>query len=831
MKKQSVMRSASSIAFGVLVSVSLSGGPAWAQAPLDEVIVFGRKKAEDLQDVPVSVQAYSGEFVAEQGYVGIQDMAGSIPNFSYSQAVGAGDVLVMRGLGTVGSGPHLEQAVGQVFNGYFTTRARLGRSALIDVGQVELLRGPQGPIIGKNTSLGAIVVTPKKPADETEVSLSVGYEFEGSQGYDVTGIVSGAMSDRLRGRLVVDYKDKDGWVENGPTGEDHRKKDDLTIRGILAYDLADDAEIELLYQRSDYDREGKPRELLCVDPARVFANPSFAGEDCKINGRNNSYRLQSLAAHQVSVDYANGVTPGAYQYTQTADIHREEGFQLESDVFGVTINWDMSDSVELTSVSSYLEYEMNDGFDSDLTSNTTGGAAFAVRSFENFEEYEQISQELRLTGTSGSTEWIAGANYFSSELGFTQDFDHHSGGGGRFPNGRRHEEANVETDSFSVFGQADWKLSDGLNLTTGLRYTDEEREGFKDQWQNIYGTDIRSDEVCSANQNSGLFGCFTNSITGKDGGPLTGEVSDDALSWNASLQYFMNSESMFYVSAATGFKSQGFNIRGNSNNAAGQGNFVFDDEQSLNYEVGGKHELLDRSLRLNWTVYHTTIDGLQLASNDPVNISQAVVNGEASATGIEWDLMWALSDSFTLGFVGAYNNTEYDEFLGPCWNVAGFANGNGGRQSFADGCDSNGDGSLATVADPLTGEGSFQNLAGEQPPFAPDYTIALTGEYRTPVSDGLELKVKGRVYMVGEQQLSVTNHPFGLEDEYTKVDLTVGLSDLDGGWSLDLVGRNLTDEIVRTWSEPTSSYTSVGGATFSFIDETRSIALRAKYNF
>jgi len=816
---------------GSVIALALTARPVYAQV-LEEIVTTARKKEESLQEVPISVQAYSGATIEEQGFVGIQDMAGSIPNFAYSQAVGAGDVLIMRGLGTVGSGPHLEQAVGQVFNGYFTTRARLGRAALVDVAQLELLRGPQGPIIGKNTSLGAVVVTPNKPTEELEISLGTGYEFEGSEGFDLTGVVSGPLSDRVLGRFVVDLKDKDGWVVNGPSGEGHRKKDDLTVRGILDFALTDAAGLELLFQHSDYDREGKPRELLCADPARVFANPSFAGEDCRFNGRNNSYRLQSLAAHQASVDYANGVTPGAYSYTQTEDLRIPEGFQLDSQIAGATLEWDLDNGATLTSVTSLTQYEMHDGFDSDLTSNTTGGQVFSVRSFRNYEEYDQMTQEVRLTGTTDSDhDWIVGVNYFTSDLHFTQDFDHHSGMGGAFPNSRRHEGADVETDSFSVFTQADWRLSDRLRLTTGARYTAEEREGFKDQWQNIYGTETRSDEVCSANQNSGLFGCFTNAITGKADGPLTGSVDDDAISWNVSLQNFYSDTSMLYASAASGFKSKGFNIRGNSSSAAGRANFVFDEEESVSFEIGGKHEILEGRMRLNWTLYNTNIDGLQLASNDPIKLSQAVVNGEASATGLEWDMQWAVSDEFTLGFNGAFNNTEYGQFLGACWNIAGFDNGNRGAQSFAGGCDSDGSGNIVSVTDPLTQRGQFQNLKGEQPPFAPDFTIALTGTYLKQVGADRELKLKGRVYTVDEQQLSVTNHPFGLEDGYTKVDLTIGLAHVDGRWSIDLVGRNLTDEFVRTWSEPTSSYVSVGGATFSFIDETRSYGLRAKFNF
>ena len=123
---------------------------------LEEVVVTARKRAESLQDVPISVQAVSGERIAEQGLVDFQQLAPYTPNFSYTPAPGASDLYFMRGLGTYGSGIHFEPSVGQVFNGFFSTRSRLGRSALIDVAQVEVLKGPQGAIIGKKHFIGRI---------------------------------------------------------------------------------------------------------------------------------------------------------------------------------------------------------------------------------------------------------------------------------------------------------------------------------------------------------------------------------------------------------------------------------------------------------------------------------------------------------------------------------------------------------------------------------------------------------------------------------------------------------------------------------------------------
>ncbi|MFQ5983785.1 MAG: TonB-dependent receptor plug domain-containing protein, partial [Woeseiaceae bacterium] len=155
---------------------------------LEEIIVTARKREESLQDVPISVQAISGEVIEHQGLIDFQALAPYTPNFNYGQSTGASDFLIIRGLGTVGSGVHFEQAVGQITNGFFTSRSRLGRTVLMDAAQVEVLRGPQGPVIGKNTSLGVINITTNKPTDEFEFIATGGYDFEASQGWEVQGI-------------------------------------------------------------------------------------------------------------------------------------------------------------------------------------------------------------------------------------------------------------------------------------------------------------------------------------------------------------------------------------------------------------------------------------------------------------------------------------------------------------------------------------------------------------------------------------------------------------------------------------------------------------------
>ncbi len=786
----------------VLAVAALAASGVHAQE-IEEVIVTARKKAENLQDVPISVQAYSGDHVAEKGIIDLQTMAPTIPNFSYAQAIGAGDVLIMRGLGTFGSGPHLEQAVGQVFNGFFTTRARMGRASFVDLAQVELLRGPQGPIIGKNTSLGAINITANRPTSTPEFGVEGGYNFAASAGFELQGMASGPLGDAWRARAVLNRKEQDGWMTNAPSGEEHRGKRDMTARVILEGDLHETLNAALLYQHLDYDRRGKPREMHCIDPARVAANPVFAGEDCAVNARNNSRTV--IPAAVVARSYA---AAGLAAPSDLVDREVREGFELGSRLIGLTLTWQATEGLKITSLTGSTNYDMADIFDSDLAS---ASSSHNVRVIENHEDYRQTTQELRIQSTAGERfNWLAGFNYLDSRLLFSQDFDHHAGGPN--PNARRAERAEVETQSLSFFAGTDWRLASALTAALSIRATDERREAFKNQWQSVYGTAQRADSLC---RRGGLFGCFHNPSTGADD-VLRGNVDERDLSWNAALTWKHTPSSMLYMNVGDGFKSSGFNIRGNVNTAAGHGNFVFGHEQSLNVEAGGKHVLRDGTLRFNWTVYNTVINGLQLASNDPVNISQAVVNGDATARGVEWDLLWVASARVVLGLTGVYTDTRYDKFLGACWNIPGFA-----RQSAAQGCDVdvNGD-----------GRGDFQDQSGDVPPLAPAYTVVAHGEYSLPAGDK-EWTFGVQAYAVDEQQISIVDHPYATEPAYAKVDASVTWSAADGAWRVALVGRNLTDKVVRTLADPTSSFASVGGGLFTTIDETRSVAVRFKYLF
>ena len=721
-------------------------------------------------------------------------LAPYIPGFSYTPSPGASDLYFMRGLGTYGSGVHFEPGVGQVFNGFFSTRGRLGRSAFVDVAQIEILKGPQGAIIGKNTSLGAINITSNKPTDEFEASLVGQYNMDASEGFDIEALVSGPITDRVRGRAVINFRDVGGWVKQTPTGDDVQEQEDLTARVILDVDVTDDITAEFMYQRTDFDRKGKARVTAgCLEyappagPPHSIARATGAGFECG------------------GVEDFNGTLDLRAFSTGGAVVNSEEPFQLENDLFGVTIEWEF-ENFTLTSLSNYFSYEITDQFSGDQG----GGERVSI---ENAEDYSQFYQELRLTSTGdGVLDYTAGVMYFNGAMDFTQVFHAVAGaiGGPMAPAIARNEFAASHTNSIAGFAQFDYHINDQWTFTLGGRVTDEDRTGKRAQKPGpIYDTSITSPQLC------GIAGPLSACTMGNDGMTPGAFISDDIsktnVSYNVSLQYAWNDDNIFYFTHATGFKSGGFDLRGAGNPA----NFVFDEEESTSFEGGGKHTLLDGSLRANWTVFHTTVDDLQTAANDPVIIQQIVASADAETTGVELDLLWAATDALTLNFNGTYMDADYDRFIGSCY-LSQVENGTG----------------CMNVGISAGQRSGTQDLAGQQMVLAPDFSMVAGGDYVMSVFDNMELTTTFKWIYIDDHFTSIERDPLGKMDTSHRIDASIVLTgNLEGGhpFSIGLIGRNLTDEFVNNFSNAsTLSGVALVGTN---IEETRAIALRASVSW
>ncbi len=759
---------------------------------IEEILVTARKREESLQDVPISVQAFSGEEITEQGIVDLQMLAPYTPSFAYTPSPGASDLYFMRGLGTFGSGIHFEPGVGQVFNGFFSTRGRLGRSALVDVAQVEILKGPQGAIIGKNTSLGAINITSNKPTDEFEGYVAAQYNLEASEGYEVDAVLSGPFSDSFRARAAINYRDVDGWVHNVSTGEDNQEQKDLTARLIFDVDFSENFNAELLYQRTDYDRHGKARmpagcqEFVRTGPPPggfTVAGTEALGFNCTLQASNHTLDLRTDSSG--------------------SQFNTREPFTLENDFIGLTLTWDLGNA-EITSLSGQFEYDITDSFSGDQRD-------IERISIENAENYEQFYQELRISSTSDTTvAYTAGLMYFDGEMDGTQSL--HDGIGAFGPGSApivRHEFYSSQTESIAAFGQLDFHLGDAFTLTVGGRWTDEDREGQKAQVPGVvYSLPSEADSALCFTVAGPMGGCTRGNDPVNNpvnGAPVTGAISESNFSYNVSGQLAIGDSSNLYLTYATGFKSGGFDLRG----AGDPSKFIFRSEESAMLEFGGKHTLANGSIRLNWAIFSTEVDDLQSAANDPVIIQQIVAQGDASADGVELDLAWAVTDNFRFSFVGTYLDATYGDFIGACWF---------GQVEIGTGC---------TFGGVQGGVGiGTQQLAGKQMVFAPDWSHVLGADWNIPVGN-LDLGLSAKWINVGSHFTSMERDPLGFQGSTDRIDATISLS--GESWDVALVGRNLTDELVFNFTNASTLSGTLIQATN--IEETRAVALRATFRF
>ncbi|MCB1677305.1 MAG: TonB-dependent receptor, partial [Halioglobus sp.] len=435
---------------GLVLAVSgllggLVAGSALA-AQLEEVVVTAQKREQGLQDVAISVATVSGERMRSSGISKMEDLSIYVPTLQINEAQGT-DSLFIRGLGS-GINMGFEQSVGMVIDGVFYGRSRYSRGQFLDLERVEVLKGPQGILFGKNTTSGAINITTANPTEEFEGWVTGGYELE-SEETTVEGAFSGPLTDTLAARFSYRYSDMSkGWVKNVTIGGEQPSSEDWIGRIALLWTPRDDLSVNFKYQKADFEKTGRNTMLSRCSPAveSVLASLGSA-EDCRISDKRS-----------VTAPF------------KTNDPERGEQMDTTYDLYAMTVNWDIGEHT-LTSVTGYSEYDYTDYFSIDTMPTDIAQALIA-------EEYWQFSQELRIASPVGERfEYIAGAYYQDTDLDVQWDLfvdvPTLFGGGPLFS---RLSNSSQQSEMWAVFAQGTWNISESVALTLGARYSEEEKE-------------------------------------------------------------------------------------------------------------------------------------------------------------------------------------------------------------------------------------------------------------------------------------------------------------------------------------------------------------------
>lgn len=612
---------AASVATAMQCGVSVAADePKWT---LEEVIVTAQKREENLQDVPVAVHAVMGDEMRTSGIEKLDSLAPTVPALHVSEGFG-GDQIFLRGLGP-GINFGFEQAVGQVVDGFFYGRSRFSRLQFLDLERVEVLKGPQGAIIGKNTTAGAINITTARPTDELDAWVTIAKEFEGAEGETYEGAISGPLSDTVMARLALRFEDKDGFLENTTTGNDDQSREDVAGRISALFEPAENFSALFQYAFSDVEREGRQTQPISCNAAMLAAIAANGlSEDCKLNDTRSVGNTR------------NGVSGF-------------EGQETDAETFGLTLNWEL-DGFTLTSLTGYAEYDYLDSGYSTFTA--LDNTAIDIR-----EDYEQFSQEIRIVSHGdGDIDYIAGVYYQDNNLDSLFDI-HVKSIGPNTLNLSRHITTAQETDTLAAFGQVTWHLNETWGVTLEGRFTKEEKDGRSVQFPaSIYTT--------NAAQGPGA------------GGPLgifnVHDVNDNRSESDFSpgmvVEWHPTAETMYYASVKKGFKGGGFDHQLSANQAdAADGRFNFEEEEVISVEIGSKLTLDDGAARLNLSLFRNEYDDLQVSSL--IDQGTFAVGNVASAVtqGVEADLQWRLSEALTISASVALLDAEYDEFdSAPC---------------------------------------------------------------------------------------------------------------------------------------------------------------------
>lgn len=819
--------SLSAIALGVAVTQ-----PAAAQM-LEEVVVTATKRAESLQDVPISMIAMSGDSIKDMGVTRGEEFAADMPAVTIAQNP-VGNFIFIRGVGTPGSNQGIEQSVSIFHDGIYMGRSQLSRAPFMDLERVEVLRGPQSVLFGKNTIGGAIHVISAKPSDEFEGMISGLYGWEDGE-QEITGVVSGPITETLSGRIAYRGYELDGYIENVLTGDDGPERDDETVRLQLAWDATDTLTMTGKWETSDFKQIQQSTQLRIIDPvgngvgfnglnqALVAAGTGGSGVE-RYDDERAVINDGGAVLGQVVPDYAG--LPGFPNL--------EEGSDNSMDVGTLTLDWAVGEHT-LTAITGLAQYEYRDICDCDF-------AAIPLLQADAREEYDQFSQEIRLTSPGGEKlDFIVGFYYHESDLEFrsiesfgTSLASSLLGAPAAFtPNLTRDYTMDQAQDMWAVFGSVTYSFTDTTRVTLGLRYFEETKEvdhvlnkNFSAGWDysaaagqpngavtfgdtpaeyDRFLNDFAGTPLVDISEGiyAGLLGTFEHDIRGR-------ERKEEDVTGTLTLEQDIGDNSMVFATVATGTKGGGFDgrfLRTNDNPF-----FEYDEEKAISYELGVKAGLLDGLMTLNATAFYSTVKDFQVSIFDGATAFFVQNAAELESQGVEVDIKWAATEGLTIGFAGSYLDATYAEFENaPCWTISGSEPVNRGN------CIDRGTPT------------AFRDASGDNINFAPELAYNLNLDYRLPIGESLEARAVLNInYSDGYATSADLDEDYASLEDFTKYDMRLSLGSVDGMWDVALIGKNLSDEFT---SGNNNDQPLVPGNGFSSTDRLRSYALQGTYRF
>ncbi len=581
------------------------------EATLDEIVVTARRTEESLQRTPLAVSAFSGETLAQTGAQQVTDLQGAVPNLNIVQGRGSSNAtnIYIRGIGQPDALQTFDPAVGVYVDDVYYARIRGTQFDLLDLERVEVLRGPQGTLYGKNTIGGALKLVSRRPGQEWRGRSSFAYGDYNM--FDLQAAVSGPISDDLAFGVSALRSTRDGYVTNPVTGDEYNDKDTIAFRGTLAWDPAANLRVDII---ADYSHD-----------------------DAALNV---GQATNSLVGSSGQVIVAVPSPLPEYNFQTVVDPDLPNSTRLESRGISANVALDLSDTLTLRSITAFRKLNTDDYIDFDATPREVTSALVAV-------DQKQVSQEFQLTYESGSISAVGGLYYLKEDVSSHQEAYADDLLGAFFSNSRflRTVDDTLETTSKAAYANVTYSVTDQLRVSGGIRYTEEEKD-----YRRTTSTFFSALPAFNATF------------------PFRPPVASyDDTSIMLSADYQITPDVMAYGRFAQGFKSGGYNGRANSASEATE----YSPETADTFELGVKSTLMDRRLRINGAIFQTNYQDFQARvsgldtdpiTNLPVAVLSVINAGELKITGAELEVVARPTAALTLDAQLGLLDANYEEF-------------------------------------------------------------------------------------------------------------------------------------------------------------------------
>ena len=732
---------------GARPTIAEGGGENWQ---LEEITVTARKRAESLQDAPIAISAFSSEGLSDRGITQLNDLQNVAPNLTFQNNPSFGGAssaaaIYIRGIGQKDFVPTVDPGVGIYLDGIYVARSVGAIFDLVEIEQVEILRGPQGTLFGRNTIGGAMSITSKKPNEvfEGNVQMTLGSDSR----VDIKSMVNVPFTDNFMGRFSLAKLTRDGYVKRSFDGLDLGDDDTLTGRAAFRWTPSDAVDIDMSIGFTEDDENGPAIELLGINYAgpidpetpplatihNVGANLAAGGSPapCIIPGVTGTTNLAVPACYDNRYVTNNGVNHGTSESFSKTDL-------LTSDI---TVTWEVSENLTFKSLTGYRDLDSSFGRDGD-------GSPHRVAEFLDELDQQQFTQEFQLLGTSEDQRlnWILGLYYFEEDGNNINTLDFSVSNfvsGGKFDN-----------ESKAVFMQAGYDITDDITVTLGLRYTDESKTFTPDQF-------ILTNYFAGSGDPSldAPFMQAGSRILPK----LAKEISIEETTPMLNVRWQVRENVMLYASYSEGFKSGGFSQRvfppqvAGATAPAGTADIdlipSFEPEFVESTEIGLKYTSEDGRLRINAAIFDTRYDDFQIQ----VFTSVAPVTKNAASVGIqggELELTWAPAEGWMLETSVGITDAQYETL---------------------------------SSADTLISKSNDLERV-------PDMTLSAAISKETFLSDGSAVTVRLDWSYRADQEMDTFNSPEIRQDSYSLLNANVRWTSADEKYEVMLGGTNLADE-------------------------------------